>query len=130
MNPPMHQRVKNLLVGAGLAAGYTVQSLMWNDTGDLKQRFLVFRPNGGTAVDRDIGSDHYVLVDLITGKSSGDYAKSETDVQAIIDYVQQNPVSAPCVGQITNMGGIPSPILTTEGRMVWRLQFACSYGES
>ncbi|WP_338515731.1 hypothetical protein VRB80_13285 [Erwinia aphidicola] len=129
MNPPMHQRVKNLLVSAGLAAGYTVQSLMWNDTGDLKQRFLVFRPNGGTAVDRDIGSDHYVLVDLITGKSSGDYAKSETDVQAIIDYVQQNPISDPCVGQITNMGGIPSPIPTTEGRMVWRLQFACSYGE-
>lgn len=130
MTPPMHQRVKNLLVGAGLAAGYTVQSLMWNDTGDLKQRFLVFRPNGGTAVDRDTGSDHYVLVDLITGKSSGDYAKSETDVQAIIDYVQQNPISDPCVGQITNMGGIPSPIPTTEGRMVWRLQFACSYGES
>lgn len=130
MTPPMHQRVKNLLVGAGLAAGYTVQSLMWNDTGDLKQRFLVFRPNGGTAVDRDIGSDHYVLVDLITGKSSGDYAKSETDVQAIIDYVQQNPISDPCVGQITNMGGIPSPTPTTEGRMVWRLQFACSYGES
>lgn len=130
MNPPMHQRVKKLIVGAGLAAGYTVQSLMWNDTGDLKQRFIVFRPNGGTAVDRDIGSDHYVLVDLITGKSSGDYAKSETDVQAIIDYVQQNPISDPCVGQITNMGGIPSPILTTEGRMVWRLQFACSYGES
>lgn len=129
MTPPMHQRVKNLLVGAGLAAGYTVQSLMWNDTGDLKQRFLVFRPNGGTAVDRDIGSDHYVLVDLITGKSSGDYAKSETDVQAIIDYVQQNPISDPCVGQITNMGGIPSPIPTTEGRMVWRLQFACLYGE-
>jgi len=130
VTPPMHQRVKNLLVGAGLAAGYTVQSLMWNDTGDLKQRFLVFRPNGGTAVDRDIGSDHYVLVDLITGKSSGDYAKSETDVQAIIDYVQQNPISDPCVGQITNMGGIPSPTPTTEGRMVWRLQFACSYGES
>ncbi|WP_338494181.1 phage tail termination protein [Erwinia aphidicola] len=129
MTPPMHQRVKNLLVSAGLAAGYTVQSLMWNDTGDLKQRFIVFRPNGGTAVDRDIGSDHYVLVDLITGKSSGDYAKSETDVQAIIDYVQQNPISDPCVGQITNMGGIPSPIPTTEGRMVWRLQFACSYGE-
>lgn len=129
MTPPMHQRVKNLLVSGGLAAGYTVQSLMWNDTGDLKQRFIVFRPNGGTAVDRDIGSDHYVLVDLITGKSSGDYAKSETDVQAIIDYVQQNPISDPCVGQITNMGGIPSPIPTTEGRMVWRLQFACSYGE-
>lgn len=130
MKPPMHQRVKNLLIGAGLTSGYSVQSLIWTDTGDLKQRFIVFRPNGGTPLDRDIGADHYVLVDLITGKSAGDYAKSESDVHAIIDYVQQNPISDPCVGQITNMGGIPSPIPTAEGRMVWRLQFACSYGES
>jgi len=130
MNPPMHQRVKNLLVGAGLTSGYTIQSLFWSDAGDLQQRYMVFSPNGGTSVDRDIGSEHYVLVSLITGKSAGDYAKSEADVQGIIDFVQQNPISDSCVGQISNMGGIPSPILTTEGRMVWRLQFACSYGES
>lgn len=129
MTPPMHQRVKNLIVAAGLTDGYTVQSLIWKDSGKLVDRFIVFRPNGGTAVDRDIGSDHYVLIDLISGKAAGEYAKSEKDAQAIIDYVQQNPITDPCVGQITNMGGIPSPVLTTEGRMVWRLQFACLYGE-
>ncbi|HHJ4378068.1 TPA: hypothetical protein ACQJWS_002780 [Citrobacter freundii] len=129
MTPPMHQRVKNLIVAAGLTDGYTVQSLIWTDSGKLVDRFIVFRPNGGTAVDRDIASDHYVLVDLISGKAKGEHAKSEADAQAIIDYVQQNPITDPCVGQITNMGGIPSPVLTTEGRMVWRLQFACHYGE-
>jgi len=126
----MHQRVKNMIFAAGLTEGYIVQSLAWTDSGKLADRFIVFRPNGGTPVDRDIGSDHYVLVDLISGKATGEYAKSEADTQAIVDYVQQNPITDPCVGQITNMGGIPSPVLTTEGRMVWRLQFACSYGES
>lgn len=129
MNPPMHQRVKNLMAKANLTSDYTVQSLLWTDSGNLAERFIVFRPNGGTAVDRDIGSDHYVLVDLISGKAKGEYAKSEADAQAIIDYVQQNPITDSCVGQITNMGGIPSPVLTTEGRMVWRLQFACLYGD-
>lgn len=130
MTPPMHQRVKNLIVAAGLTEGYTVQSLMWKDSGNLSERFMVIRPNGGTAIDRDLGSDHYVLIDVVSGKAKGEYAKSEADAQAIVDYVQQNPITDPCVGQITNMGGIPSPVLTTEGRMVWRLQFACSYGES
>ncbi len=129
MTPPMHQRVKNLIVAAGLTEGYTVQSLMWKDSGNLSERFMVIRPNGGTAIDRDLGSDHYVLIDVVSGKAKGEYAKSEADAQAIVDYVQQNPITDPCVGQITNMGGIPSPVLTTEGRMVWRLQFACSYGE-
>ena len=89
---------------------------------------MVFRPNGGTAVDRDMAADYYVLVDVITGKSAGDYAKSETNVQAIIDYVKQNPMTNTCIGQISNLGGTPSPVMTAEGRMVWRLQFACLFG--
>lgn len=127
MTPPMYQRVSDLLEGTGLFTGYTVQWLFWDDSSTLKERFIVVRPNGGTAVDRDMASDHYVMVDVITGTSPGDYAKSEADVQAIVDWVQQNPLN-PCIGQITNMGSIPSPVLTTEGRMVWRLQFACLYG--
>lgn len=127
MTPPMYQRVSDLLESAGLTAGYEVQWLLWRDNGNQRQRYIVIRPNGGTAIDRDMASEHYVMVDVITGTSPGDYVKSEADVQAIVDYVQQNPLN-PCVGQITNMGGIPSPIPTTEGRMVWRLQFSCLFG--
>jgi len=127
VTPPMYQRVSDLLESAGLTTGYEVQWLLWRDNGNQRQRYIVIRPNGGTAIDRDMASDYYVMVDVITGTSPGDYANSEADVQAIVDWVQQNPLN-PCIGQITNMGGIPSPVLTTEGRMVWRLQFACLYG--
>lgn len=130
MTPPMHRRVRNLLVDAGLTAGYIIQSLIWIDTGELTDRFIVFRPNGGSNIDRDAAAEHYVMVDIITGKNPGDYAKSESDVQSIIDHIQQNPLSDSCVGQITNISGIPSPIQTAEGRLVWRLQFSCLYGES
>lgn len=132
MTPPMYRRVCNLIVAKKLAVDYEIQFLAWRESAgdDSKaRRYMVFRPNGGGNIDRDLSSEHYVLVDVITGKNPGDYAKSEADVQAIIDYVQANPITDSCVGQITNIGGIPAPVLTTEGRMVWRLQFACLYGE-
>ena len=50
-------------------------------------------------------------------------------VQRIVDYVQANPMTDECVGYIQNMGAIPAPVLTEEGRIVFRLQFACTYGE-
>lgn len=132
MNPSMCRRVRNILVDAKLTEGYEVQMLAWKESAEdngKSLRYMVFRPNGGGNIDRDIGSEHYVLVDVITGKSQGDYAKSESDVQAIVDYIKANPITDSCVGQITNFGGIPAPVLTAEGRMVWRLQFACLYGE-
>lgn len=126
MTPPMYQRVCDLLEQAGLFAGFTIQRRFWDDTGKGGDRFIVIRSNGGSAVDRDMASDHYVMLDVISA-ASGDFANAETATQAIVDWVQQNPLN-PCIGQISNMGGIPSPVLTTEGRMVWRLQFSCLYG--
>lgn len=126
MTPPMYQRVSDLLEQAGLFAGFTIQRRFWDETRTGSDRFIVIRSNGGSAVDRDMASDHYVMLDVISAVS-GDFAKAEAATQAIVDWVQQNPLN-PCIGQITNMGGIPSPVLTTEGRMVWRLQFACLYG--
>lgn len=127
MTPPMYQRIGHILEDADLTDGYTVQWLIWDDSGKQGERFIVLRNNGGTPIDRDMAADYYVMVDVISGTSPGDYARSETDVQAIVDYIQKNPLN-PRVGQITNMGGIPSPIPTTERRMVWRLQFVCLYG--
>lgn len=66
MTPPMHRRVQNVFVESGLTAGYIVQSLFWNDTGKASDRFIVFRPNGGTSVDRDMAADYYVMVDVIS----------------------------------------------------------------
>lgn len=127
MTPLMYERVRNMFGDAGLTDGFTVQLLMYDDLGDLSKAAMVFRPNGGTAIRNDLGAEHYVLVDIIGAKDKRRDAASA--VQRIIDYVQANPMNDECVGFIQNMGGIPPPILTEEGRIVFRLQFACTYGE-
>ena len=127
MTPSMHERVKQLFVEAGLTAGFTVQTLIWTDTGKLTDAFMVFRPNGGTPIRNDLGSDYYVLVDVIGAK--GKNSATDQASQGVISYVQANPMPTDCIGHIENMGGVPTPILTEEGRLVYRLQFAVTYGE-
>ncbi|MGP4130054.1 hypothetical protein OJE16_09890 [Pantoea tagorei] len=127
MTPPMHTRVRNYFANAGLADGFTIQQLVWSDSGDLSDAFIVFRPNGGSAVRHGLGAEYYVMVDVIGAKGANGAA--DTAVQRVIDYVQANPISDDCVGHIENVGGIPAPVLTTEGRLVYRLLFACLYGE-
>jgi len=123
----MHERVRNMFGDAGLTAGFTVQKLMYDDPEDLTQAVMVFRPNGGSNIRHDLGSEHHVLVDVIGAKDKrGDATNA---VQRIVDYVQANPMADECVGYIQNMGAIPAPVLTAEGRIVFRLQFACTYGE-
>lgn len=127
MTPMMYERVRNLFVNSGLTAGFTVQQLMYDDTGKLTEAIMVFRPNGGTNIRNELGSEYHVIVDVIGAKDKRRDAMSA--VQRIVDYVQENPISDSCVGHIGNMGGIPPPVLTEEGRIVFRLQFACLYGE-
>lgn len=127
MTPMMHERVRNLFVNAGLTSGFTVQQLMYDDPGKLSEAVMVFRPNGGTNIRKELGSEYHVIVDVIGAKDKRRDAMNA--VQRIIDYVQANPISDSCVGHIENMGGIPPPVLTEEGRLVFRLQFSCLYGE-
>ncbi|ADU69430.1 hypothetical protein [Pantoea sp. At-9b] len=127
MNPPMHTRVRNYFEDAGLLTGFTPQLLVWNDSGKQNEAFMVFRPNGGSPIRNGLGSEYYVMVDVV-GARGGDVAV-DAAVQAIIDYVQQNPMTDNCVGYLQNLGGIPAPVLTTEGRLVYRLQFVATYGD-
>lgn len=127
MKPMMHERVRNLFVKAGLTSGFTVQQLMYDDPGKLSEAVMVFRPNGGTNIRNELGSEYHVIVDVIGAKDKRKDAFNA--VQRIVDYVQANPISDSCVGHIENIGGIPPPVLTEEGRIVFRLQFACLYGE-
>lgn len=127
MMPMMYERVRNLFVNSGLTTGFTVQQLMYDDPGRLTEAVIVFSPNGGTNIRNELGSEYHVIVDVIGAKDKRRDAMNA--VQRIIDYVQANPISDSCVGHIENMGGIPPPVLTEEGRIVFRLQFACLYGE-
>ena len=126
MNPPMHTRVRNHFVDAGLTAGFITQLLMWNDTANLTDSFMVFRPNGGGNIRSQLGGDYHVLVDVIGAKSANGIVDQR--VQDIIDYIQQNPMADACIGYLENLGGIPAPVQTTEGRLVYRLQFVATFG--
>ncbi|MGF6562753.1 phage tail termination protein [Erwinia aphidicola] len=126
MPPPMHKRVLNYFNDAALTSGYLPQLLVWNDTGKLTDNFMVFRPNGGGPVRNQLGGDYYVMVDVIGAKGAN--GAVDERVQAIIDFVQQNPMVDGCVGYLENLGGIPAPVQTTEGRLVYRLQFVATFG--
>ncbi len=127
MTPMMHERVRDLFVDAGLCDGVVVQTLYWKDNGKKLDKFIVFRPNGGTSIRNDLGAEYHILVDVIGGQDSNkDIGYMVND---IIEYVQKWPMPNDCIGYIENMGNIPSPVLTTEGRLVYRLQFAIKYGE-
>nr|DAZ31428.1 MAG TPA: tail completion protein [Caudoviricetes sp.] len=127
MIPMMYERVRNMFAEAGLTAGFIEQLLMFDDPNDLSKAVMVFRSNGGSAIRNDLGAEHYVLVDVVGAKSKRNEAA--LTVQRIVDYIQQNPMADECVGYIQNMGAIPAPVLTDEGRIVFRLQFSCTYGE-
>ncbi|MDF7681500.1 hypothetical protein PT300_13250 [Enterobacteriaceae bacterium ESL0689] len=127
MKPLMYERVRNLFGNAGLTDGFIVQQLFYDDPGDLSKALMVFRPAGGTAIRNDSGAEYNVLVDVIGAKDRRGAAVEA--VQRIIDYIQANPMTDECVGYIQNTGGIPPPVLTEEGRIVFRLQFVCTYGE-
>lgn len=126
MNPPMHTRVRNFFNDATLTAGFITQLLVWNDTGNQADKFMVFRPNGGGSIRNQLGGQYYIIVDVVGAKSAN--GAVDQRVQDIIDYVQQNPMADSCVGYLENLGGIPAPVQTTEGRLVYRLQFVATFG--
>ncbi|HDS5482417.1 TPA: hypothetical protein QH236_004854 [Serratia liquefaciens] len=127
MTPAMHRRIHDYFVDAGLTTGFITQMLRWRDTGNDADKFLVFRPNSGSAIRNDLGSEYLVMVDVVGAINEDEDADNAT--QAIISHIQANPMPNDCIGHIENVGGIPSPVSTTEGRLVYRLQFACLYGE-
>lgn len=127
MTPAMHRRVRDYFVDAGLTTGFITQMLRWRDTGKDVDKFIVFRPNSGSAIRNDLASEYLVMVDVVGAINEDEDA--DNAAQAIISHIQANPMPNDCIGHIENVGGIPSPVSTTEGRLVYRLQFACLYGE-
>lgn len=127
MTPAMHRRVRDYFVDAGLTTGFNTQMLRWRDTGKDVDKFIVFRPNNGSAIRNDLASEYLVMVDVVGAINEDEDA--DNAAQAIISHIQANPMPNDCIGHIENVGGIPSPVSTTEGRLVYRLQFACLYGE-
>jgi len=127
VTPPMYRRLRDHFEDAGLTAGFTIQTLMWNDTGKLSDAFIVFRSGGGSDVQHDRGGDFFVMVDVVGAK--GKNAEADAAANRIADFISNQEGADSCVGVMRLLGGLPAPIVSAEGRIIYRLLVCCTYGE-
>lgn len=127
MTPPMYLRLRDHFEDAGLTAGLTIQILMWNDTGKPSDAFIVFRSGGGSDVQHDRGGDFFVMVDVIGAKGKNTVA--DAVVNRIAEFISDQEGDDSCVGAMQLLGGVPAPIPSAEGRLIYRLMVCCTYGE-
>ncbi|HFJ4329527.1 phage tail termination protein [Serratia liquefaciens] len=127
MTPPMYLRLRDHFEDAGLTAGLTIQILMWNDTGKPSDAFIVFRSGGGSDVQHDRGGDFFVMVDVIGAKGKNTVADAVAN--RIAEFISDQEGADSCVGAMRLLGGVPAPIPSAEGRLIYRLMVCCTYGE-
>lgn len=121
----MYQRVAEYLKKTGLTNGFTVQYLKWRDTKTKNNKFIVFRPNGGSIIQTNLGNEYYTLIDFIGAVN--DIETIDNDVSTIVDYIKNNPYTDD-TGLIQIVGAIPAPVTTEEDRLVYRLLVSCKFG--
>ena len=121
----MYQRVAEYLKKSGLTNGFTIQYLKWRDTKTKNNKFLVFRPNGGSILKTDLGNEYFTLVDFIGAVN--DIETIDNDVSMIADYIKSNSYTDE-TGLIQIVGAIPAPVTTEEDRLVYRLLVSCKFG--
>ena len=121
----MYQRVAEYLKKTGLTNGFTVQYLKWRDTKAKNNKFIVFRPNGGSIIQTNLGNEYYTLIDFIGAVN--DIETIDNDVSTIVDYIKNNPYTND-TGLIQIVGAIPAPVTTEEDRLVYRLLVSCKFG--
>lgn len=121
----MYQRVAEYLKKTGLTNGFTVQYLKWRDTKTKNNKFIVFRPNGGSIIQTNLGNEYYTLIDFIGAVN--DIETIDNDVSTIVDYIKNNPYTDE-TGLIQIVGAIPAPVITEEERLVYRLLVSCKFG--
>lgn len=110
---------KNHVISSNLFSLFQVQFHQWREKSDKNVQYIVFQNNGGTPIRQDMVSESYILISLISSAQSGyDIAIKS---QELIDFIKENAITE--FGYIENIGGIPSPIFTTDNRMTMQIQF-------
>ncbi|HHR5857927.1 TPA: phage tail termination protein [Providencia alcalifaciens] len=107
----------------GLTNDFTVQRLLWEEKANTKtQQYLVIQPNDGSGRFGGLSADDYVDVILVSEQSNP--IPTLTRADEILKYVAANPSDCN-LNSVFNMGGLPSGIVTTENRTIFRLSFRC-----
>ncbi|KLN96206.1 phage tail termination protein [Moellerella wisconsensis] len=106
-----------------LTSDFIVQRLEWKERPDEKiQQYIVIRPASGTGRYGELSADDYVDVIIVSAQDAPIPALTRAD--EILKYVATNPDDCN-LNSVYNMGGLPSGIVTTENRTIFRLSFRC-----
>lgn len=106
-----------------LTSDFIAQRLEWKERPDSKiQQYIVIRPSSGTGRLGELSADDYIDVILVSAQDDPIPALTRTD--EILKYVAAYPSDCN-LNSVFNMGGLPSGIVTTENRTIFRLSFRC-----
>lgn len=120
----MYKQIREYLAKSGFIGNAVIQYLIWKDKGKDKTH-IVFRPNGGSVLSGLLGNEYHVLIDFIA--PDNDPESIDDLVTNIVDYIMKNQFDE-YLGSIQVMGAIPTPVTTTDNRIIYRLQVSIKHG--
>ncbi len=120
----IHEKFERYLNRGNLLDGFIVQYLTWNEQPDEKtQQYAVIQPDDGCGRFADLGADDFVVLILVSAWK--DPEPTVIRANEILNYVANNSLDCE-LNSIYNLGGLPRPIPTEEGRFILKLSFRCT----
>lgn len=120
----IHEKFERYLNKGNLLDGFIVQYLTWNEQPDEKtQQYAVIQPDDGGGRFADLGADDFVTLVLVSAQYDPEPALIRAN--EILNFVAEFPDDCE-LNSIYNLGGLPRPIPTEEGRFILKLSFRCT----
>ncbi|EPG6917100.1 TPA: hypothetical protein OT776_002833 [Proteus mirabilis] len=120
----IHEKFERYLNRGNLLDGFIVQYLTWNEQPDEKtQQYAVIQPDDGGGRFADLGADDFVTLVLVSAQHDPEPALIRAN--KILNFVAEFPDDCE-LNSIYNLGGLPRPIPTEEGRFILKLSFRCT----
>ncbi|HHX4111563.1 TPA: phage tail termination protein [Proteus mirabilis] len=120
----IHEKFERYLNRGNLLDGFIVQYLTWNEQPDEKtQKYAVIQPDDGSGRFADLGADDFVTLVLVSAQYDPEPALIRAN--EILNFVAEFPDDCE-LNSIYNLGGLPRPIPTEEGRFILKLSFRCT----
>lgn len=120
----IHEAFERYLNRAGLLDDFTVQKHIWIENPDTRmQQYAVIQTDGGSGRFADLGADDNVMLILVSAQHDPEPVLARA--KDILDYVASHPLDCE-LNSIYNLGGLPKPIPTEEGRFIMQMAFRCT----
>ena len=120
----IHEAFERYLNRVGLLDDFTVQYLTWTEEPESRtQQYAVIQPDGGSGRFAGLGADDNVMLILVSAQN--DPEPVLTRAKDILSFVAEFPDDCE-LNSVYNLGGMPKPVPTEEGRFIMQLAFRCT----